>query len=300
MSGYDDSFDGAGQLEGEQQQAEPATLQDAFIAINESDQAKAGDAVPSGEEVESAVASLESGEAAGGEAEQPVGDDGHQDDGGHAAGSQEFDAADYTGKLDDELGRAAIQSVAQQFKQAGIHRWGVNDLYDRDERTGMVNFINPDNPQRPFTSRAEAQAWCESMNKDIENEFRKAAASERERLRKVYKPARELLEFAPKFNEMSQAKRDLLADLIDPYAVTDPKGNVIGYSCSLDKMSKQADKILGRFETKQEKAKAKPEEQGSEPALDMPSGNGASAGEKPDAPKNLEDAFRILNSKKGK
>jgi len=284
------AFDGAGQL-GEE--SGPQTLSDAFVALREDDSQGAGEAV------QGADGAAEPSDAGSGE--PGYDEDGEADDGvgGPSAGAEDLDDVDYRGSLSDEIGKAAVKSAALQFQQMNITKYTVNDLIQRDERNGTVTFVNPDDPRRPFSSRAEAQGWCESVNKDIDREFRKLANSERARLARQYKPAMDLLEFAPKFNRMGEEKRELLAELIDPYAVTDPKGNVIGYSCNLEKMSAQADKILGRFESRQ--AKRAKQQQASEPALDTPSGgSGSDQAAPPGEPRTLAEAMQRLNeSRKG-
>lgn len=197
----------------------------------------------------------------------------------------------------DEINRAAYEKTVEEFQKQGIQKLSVSQLYQRDEERGTVTFINPDNPNRPFESRAEAQAFCEAFNKDVDMELRKAAIAERNKLMEQYRPSMELMEFAPKFDSFDKVKQDIIDDLIEPYEIRDNSGKIIGYRCNLDAAASQADKILARF------PQAKPEEaapvKSSEPALDMKS-HGAGGAGKGKEPKTLEEAMRMVQQEKGK
>ena len=208
------------------------------------------------------------------------------------------DYSTYRDGLVSELRKAAFDKVNQEFQNQGIQKISVSQLYQRDEDRGTVTFLNPDNPSRPFESRAEAQAFCEAFNKDIDMEFRKAMQAEYNRLNDQYKPTMELIDFAPKFEKFSQVKQDIIDDLIEPYEIRANDGKIIGYRCNLDSAAAQADKILARFPQQQVAEEPKEEPKSSEPALDMKSHAAGGAG-KGKEPKTLEEAMRMVQQEKG-
>lgn len=177
----------------------------------------------------------------------------------------------------------------------------LGDIYERRE-DGTVIFHNPDNPMQPFTSRVEAQAWVNSMNDQIKEGFVRAAQTEYQELLKQAMPAIRLVEFAPTFDRMDEASKQVFDQLIEPYGVYNNAGHVIGYNCNLPQMANQAINIAKNFQgntTRQQQQVQQVQQQESEPAMDMQTG--ASQSPTNDEPKTLEEAFAMINSnKKGK
>lgn len=202
-----------------------------------------------------------------------------------------------------------MQSVTQQaameatrvFNENGVRQASINDLYQRDER-GRVTFTNPDDPDRPFASRYEAQQWVDSYNAQVKAEWNKYAMEVRQRYVQDTMPAVRLMQFAPEYDAMDPKAQEVMDEIIAPYQVKDSSGMVIGFSCDLRAAKQQAEKLCSMFgASAQQAAPAAPAAQpASGPALDMrTSGTGNHQNAK-EEPKNLADAFKILNDQKKK
>lgn len=225
--------------------------------------------------------------------------------GGSTDDAEQYDYSGATTSLSEQINKQAVQNVANKFNQMGIKKYNVSDLYQRDDQRGTVTFINPDDPNRPFQSRAEAQSWCEAFNKDVDNEFRKAAYAERQSINKQFKPAMDLLEFAPTFEKFSKQKQAVINQLIEPYEVKAGNGTVIGYSCNLNSAAAQADKIIAQFAPQQQTQQptqqaSKTQGQVRTPSVDTKSSQGTTATSEAE-PKTLAEAMKMLQQqKKGK
>lgn len=238
-------------------------------------------------------------------------DDGDDADGGAAGGypddgeqlPQAIDYGRISKSLVNEINKEAAQSANRIFASKGIKKFSIGDLYERNEKTGVVRFQNPDDPSRPFESRAEAQSWVEAMNKQIDAEWRNVAVQEQQRIAKDAAPRLRLMQFAPKFEKMSKDMQELFDDVIEGYEVRDPEGRVVGYSCDLDAAYKQAKKIKSMIDKRAPQGNE--EGQGSSqvsksgrPATDMRTGKV----EKQEAkePTSLEEAMKMYNAQKKK
>lgn len=177
----------------------------------------------------------------------------------------------------DNLGVAAAQSAKQIFEENGVQMIKVLDLYEKDDR-GYVRFVNPDDPNRPFASREEAQKWCDSFNNTVALEFKETVNSERRRLINEYQPTLQLYDFINDFAKYSRQKQDLVNELVSPYAITNRTGEIIGYNCDLKAAAKQADSIIKKFGKTQT---PKPKQEVSEPALDIAATGASQAKRKP-------------------
>lgn len=282
--------------------AEPSTLAEAFAQYRARNTEAPEPPVPATENAGDTGTADSYGSAAesAGEPEPPVVESGADtSDGGFADGYEEVDYGAYRNGLIDELGRAAYNKTVEEFKKQGIQKISVSQLYQRDEDRGTVTFINPDNPDRPFESRADAQAFCDVFNKDVDTELIKAARAERDRLIQQYRPSLELMDFAPKFDTFDETKQAVLDDLVEPYEIRLNDGRIIGYRCDLDAMAAQADKIIEKFHVQLQQQQEPAKNTGSEPALDMKSHGAGGGSGKAKEPKTLEEAMRMVQQEKG-
>lgn len=201
----------------------------------------------------------------------------------------------------------AVRQTREMFDKQGVRLMDIADLYERDERDGRVTFRNPDDPNRPFQSRYEAQQFVDSINKQINSRYQKELRAQQQKILQEMAPQFALLEFAPVYNAMSQVEKDVFDDLISPYAVTNGAGEVIGFNVNLQAAGNQAKAIAQRFTSRkqQQQQAQQPQAQAvdkkakaSTPALDMPQASGVADDEEP---KTLEEAFNKLSKmKKGK
>ena len=212
---------------------------------------------------------------------------------------QSVDYSAFARGMVEEITKAAAQQATDYFKEQGIEKFNVNMLYQRDEQTGEVIFQNPDNPNRPFNSRQEAQAWCDAINTDIDNEWRRTATEKRNEILGQAMPAMRLLQFAPTFNAMSKDEQDVFDTLIEPYAVTNDYGQTIGYNCDLNAFAGQARKIAAKYGNQQAQQQAAQQPAPpTGPAVDMrASGSQAQPSGEITDPKDIAEAMKMLKKK---
>lgn len=303
-TGEEAESDGAVEEPGVAGQDEPADLADAFARIAEMDAEDAADAmeaegagVPEDEEPGD-----DSGEDEAEEGPVPVDDDGYDDGGGSPDGAEEPEyPRDYQGAINQvatEITRAARQQAAKEFSDNGIRHFTMRDLYRRDD-SGNVTFVNPDDRSRPFSSRMEAQQWIDSMNKEIDSEMRKRSIEISKDIQKAAAPALRLLKFAPTYDAMPDATKRMFDDLIEDYEVKNGKGQVVGYSCDLDRMAAKAERIAAKYSHTSQRAgssgKVRKSGPQKSPALDARSHGSSTADKRGDGEvKTMEDAFREL------
>lgn len=313
--------------------AEPANLEDAIKALRAKDAPVAPENVEAPEADDQGAEPEEHGSEAGVQHNGSASPDGvggepqasyeslaNGEAGGPAdtigAAGAEYQES-YTNEDYDQIQQRIIASVRQQaamaanerFRQEGIEKATLTQLYQRDEDTGRVTFHNPDDPDRPFESRAQAQAWVDSYNQQVEAEWVNYANQMQQQFASQTLPAMRLIQFAPIYDSMDQRTQRYFDAVIEDYAVKDSTGAVIGYSCDLNAAHAQAQRLAAieggtNVQTIQDGggnvvAQAAPSAPSS-PALDATtSGSDTSAG-KQESPKNLEDAFKLLNKNKRK
>lgn len=203
-------------------------------------------------------------------------------------------------ELLQDIQRQAIDQVRQEFSKNQINPCSIEELYQRDEQSGRVTFKNPDDPQHDFSSRAEAQQWVDAFNKQIEMRFRQEINRKQRELVQHSAPTLRLIEFAPKFDAMSKVEQDVMEDMLEPYAVKDAKGDVIGFNVDLNAVASQAKKIAARFPKGAQEPAAgegddsqQQQQQPSRPAMNMPTGSGASSDEL--EPKSIGEALKMYD-----
>jgi hypothetical protein len=182
------------------------------------------------------------------------------------------------------------------MQEQQIELWSMNDIYERDEQTGRVTFNNPDDPQHPFAGRAEAQNWLNAMNQDIQNHFRTRVNQKQQELIQNAAPALQVVDFAPRYNAMDETTKGVFDTLIEPYAIKNNSGNVIGFNTNLESAYNIAQRIVSNM-PKSEQAAAAPKQEpksnkgSSRPATDIKGGNGVD----PDMqePKTIGEALKM-------
>ena len=224
------------------------------------------------------------------------------DDRGSSALPGEIDYAAVKRGLIENLNKSAIAKATKEFRDANIREFQMKDLYERTS-DGRVIYHNPDDPNRPFSSRMEAQSWIDSFNGQVRNELKRRALEIRNEDADSILPSLRLMDFAPSYDAMDDAVREMFDDLIEGYEVLDSNGNVIGYNCDLDKMASKAERMASRF------SKAKPSkrrtkttktanEETRQPSLDMRSHGSGGNGKMKREPQTLEEAMLRLRQQK--
>lgn len=219
---------------------------------------------------------------------------------------RQVSAEDINGAKKNVHDRVLNEAVAQankKFQDAGVKKFSIGDLYNKDENSGRVSFTNPDDPNHPFATRADAQLWIDSMNSQIDAQFKQVVLEERAELLKSLEPTLKLIDFLPTYNRMSKSLQGAFDRLIEPFAV-EIDGRVIGYNCDLNAMARQAesmdvyygDAYKQQAAAQQSVQNSQPQQPASSPALDIKAGS--SQTQDNEQIKDLNDAFRKLHREK--
>lgn len=279
--------------EGEEEDNEPEDLAAAFRRVQSMDKEDPEDSVDDrGEDPEGDADDQD------GEDDSEVDDGNVDDDRGSSALPGEIDYVAVKRGLIENLNKSAIAKAAKEFRDAKIREFQMNDLYERTS-DGRVIYHNPDDPNRPFSSRMEAQSWIDSFNGQVRNELKRRALEIRNEDAGSILPSLRLMDFAPSYDAMDDAVREMFDDLIEGYEVLDSNGNVVGYNCDLDKMASKAERLASRF------SKAKPSKRRTkatktvnegtrQPSLDMRSHGSGGNGKMKREPQTLEEAMLRL------
>lgn len=242
------------------------------------------------------------GEDAEGDGDDPEGEedpdpeDGDVDgDRGSSALPGEVDYVAVKRGIIENLNKSSIAKAVQEFKEAGIREFQMKDVYERTS-DGRVVYHNPDDPNRPFSSRMEAQSWIDSFNGQVRAELKRRAMEIRNEDAKTVMPSLKLMDFAPSYDAMDDSVREMFDDLIEGHEVLDSNGKVVGYNCDLDKMAAKAERMASRFsQPKPAKRKAKAaEDDARQPSVDMRSHGSGGNGKMKREPQTLEEAMLRL------
>ncbi len=229
-------------------------------------------------------------------------DDGYEDpdpDRGYAAADGGVDYGSVKQELISQLNKSAVAKAAKEFRDAGIREFQMKDVYERTP-DGRVIYHNPDDPNRPFSSRMEAQSWIDSFNGQVKAELKRRALEIRNEDAGSVLPSLRLMDFAPSYDAMDDSVREMFDDLIEGYEVLDSDGKVIGYSCDLDKMAAKAERMASRFSQnrpakRSAKRATKTTDGGSrQPSVDMRSHGSGGNGKMKREPQTLEEAMLRL------
>lgn len=216
-------------------------------------------------------------------------------------------------ELKQGLEERAIQETANLFVQKNIRhdaqgRLGATindpDIYKKNE-DGVPTFYNPDTG-KPFTGdnpRAQARQWVQDYNEELKETFNKVVGQRMQQMQEQVKPVQELLEFAPKFQKLDPVRQRMMESIIEDYEIDDGNGNVIGYSCDLERVLAQVNKQIAAVRSTAGSTFEQPKPKTS-PATDMKTGSGAASTGKPQF-KSMAEAMeweqdRLLEQMKGK
>lgn len=277
-------------------QDEPDDLADAFSRLRQMDEDDAEGDVEGGEGADDD--DVDETDDADAEDDLALDDGGDGDDGGSASYP---DTAQYQASqqaIIDQLNRQAVAQARQQFQKDNIREFTMDDIYERTQ-DGRVIYHNPDDPNRPFSSRMEAQQWIDSFNKQVQSALIQTATQIRDKNAKAAMPALRLLQFAPVYDVMDPAIREVFDDLISDYEVKNRSGKVVGYSCDLEKMAMKAARLAKKYNNSPRKrsanAKMGKQKARKSPALDMKGKGSARNSKANDEPQTMEEAMKRLN-----
>lgn len=224
-------------------------------------------------------------------------------------GVSEQDIKSYEDELLESVRDRAVNEMAKEFVKRGIRntngRLGAtiddSDICKRD-KDGIPHFYNPDTGKE-FTGdnpRRQAQEWCEDYNKDLASSFNTACERYVDKLMEQEKPRIETLKFAPIYDKLDPIRQTMFDSIVEDYEITDSDGDVIGYSCDLNKALAAVNRQVGKI---QEYSKLHYSTPSSTPALDMKASGSGTAVNTDRKPTSLADALliqqeKILNERK--
>lgn len=292
---------------------EPTSLGEALRYIDQSNRTPDEKPVEAGESDEHADGNAGGGSQGdpegtdNGEPEVPAGDPaaGEQTDpadlGGPAVGIDAIDFNAQKQQLLRDVQRNAVMQIRKEYKDQGIGHYAIDELYSRDENTGRVSFMNPDDPDHPFASRSECQQWINAWNQAVDNKFRQDVNAKQQELIIAELPKVRVMDFYPTYKAMDKTTQDIFDQLIGQYEIKDANGGTIGYNVDLNAVARQAANIVKMFpkpqeQQQQQQPEPSAQQRGSTPALDMKTGNGNNQDDE-DNPKTIQEAMRIYNKK---
>lgn len=287
---------------------EPVDLASAFDRLRQMDAEDSSDAMGDDGDDEGDGEDDEPGD---GDENENAGDYGESsDDEGYADDRGSSDAYDPTQYqlasqgIVNSVNQLAIARARQQFEKEGIREFNMGDLYERTQ-DGRVVYRNPDDPNRPFSNRMEAQQWIDSFNKQVQQSLIEEAKKHRKEALKSAAPMLRLMEFAPVYDQMDPDVRAVLDDLIEDYEVKVSNGKVIGYNCDLNKMAAKAYKLAEKYShtSHSQKKKGTMKKSGAQkrPAVDIRSSGSSRTGSMDSEPQTMEQAFaRLREINKGR
>lgn len=191
----------------------------------------------------------------------------------------EEEIGQYRESLMNDIRERTLNDVAQAYIRQGARntngRLGASindpDVCKRDS-DGVPRFYNPETG-REFTGdnpRRQAQEWVDDYNRELKDAFNKTCQEYSQRLLSQEGGRLAIIEFAPKYKALDPVRRSMFESIIEDYEVTDKNGDVVAYSCDLDKalaaVNRQVKVIKQRFAGQAGTSKREP----SGPALDTP------------------------------
>lgn len=212
----------------------------------------------------------------------------------------EEEIIDYRESLRKSVEEQTIRDVANAYLKKGVRNTNgklgatVNDpdICKRD-RDGVPRFYNPDTG-REFTGdnpRRQAQEWVEDYNRELAKSFNKTCQDYSEKLMQEQGHGLAVIEFAPKYAELDPVRKAMFEAVIEDYEIKDSDGDLVGYSCDLDKalaaVNRQVKMMQTRFKTAAKPAEGKP----TGPALDMKSTGSTSDSDKKPEFKSIAEAM---------
>lgn len=260
--------------------------------------------------------------AEGGDGNEPSPDAGGPSDlggadGGSDAGAyedlfrfSEEEIKDYKDSLQKSIEQQTLRDVAQAYIGKGARntngRLGATindaDICKRD-RDGVPRFYNPETG-REFTGdnpRRQAQEWVDDYNRQLATQFNKTCRGYAAKLMEEQGVGLKVIEFAPKYEKLDPVRKAMFESIIEDYEIHDKDGDLVGYSCDLDKalaaVNRQVKTMQSRFH-KQEPAAP------SGPVLDTKSTSAPGSDKMPEF-KSLAEAMewqqtQLLNKRKAK
>lgn len=215
----------------------------------------------------------------------------------------EESAKQYREGLIEDIKERTIRDVAAAYIKQGARnvkgRLGATindpDVCKRDEGDGVPHFYNPETG-REFTGdnpRRQAQEWVDDYNRELSEAFNRTCQDYSQKLLEQEGGRLAVIEFAPKYKALDPMRRSMFESIIEDYEVTDADGNVVSYSCDLNKalaaVNRQVQAIQRQYAN--HKSKVPEDKEPTGPALDTPSTTGGKANNGKPQFKSIEEAM---------
>lgn len=225
----------------------------------------------------------------------------------------EEEVTEYKESLQKSIEEQALRDVSAAYIKKGARHNGNNigatindaDICKRDS-DGIPHFYNPETG-REFTGdnpRRQAQDWVEDYNKQLADAFNKTCQDYSKKLLEEQGHGLKVIEFAPKYEKLDPVRKAMFESIIEDYEITDKDGDLVGYSCDLDKALAAVNRQVRTMQTRfKGSTPMKPAATG--PVLDSKTTNAsANEGGKPEF-KSLAEAMewqqtQLLNKSKAK
>lgn len=206
-------------------------------------------------------------------------EDGASADGDPGITSEQVEA--YRESFTKDIKDRVLRDVTKAYIDRGARnvngRLGASindpDVCKRD-RDGVPRFYNPETG-REFTGdnpRRQAQEWVDDYNRELGDAFNKTCQDYEAKLMQEEGGKLAVIEFAPKYQALDEVRKFMLDSILEDYEVTDSDGNVVAYSCDLDKalaaVNRQVAALQGYGRQRAQTKSAAPP---SGPVLDTPS-----------------------------
>lgn len=192
-----------------------------------------------------------------------------------------------------------IQEKSKEWSEKGYKTFKVRDLARRDEQTGRIFYVNPnDNPkdwERPGyqgLTLEQAKTWCDVTNQDLNDQWRQECKELEQQYIEDAMPTLRLAAFAPVYQGMSQVEKDVVDEMTAPYAIIDANGRITGYNCDLNSVANIARSVAKRIGSAS--PAPAPVNNVRQPATDARSSAGGSSKKGLREPKDLSEAMEIL------
>ena len=287
-------------VEQEEAPANPTDLAEAFAMLRENDRTAA----------QTSVADDESGQSQGadrggiqgtqqGAGEQPdISEQLSNTSGGAAVDLSGFDALSQAKQAYADLRSLVVEAKRKEWADKGYKKFTVRDLARRDEQTGRIIYVNPnDRPEdweRPGyqgLTIEQAKTWCDVTNDDLNDQWKKECSElEKEYVQKA-RPYFELLAYADTYSKLNPVEQYYVDTITDSYAMRNAQGQVMGFSCDLNKVTQIAKQLAANAPQMQQQSQ--PVNNVRQPATDARSSAGTSKGGTPRI-NDLNDAFQYL------
>ena len=195
-----------------------------------------------------------------------------------------------------------IQQKRKEWEDKGYHKFTVRDLARKDERTGRIFYINPNDSkedwERPgyqgFTME-QAKTWVDITNEELNDQWKKECRELEQQYIQTAMPRFNLYAYKPVYDSLNETEQEFVGIMTEPYAITDSNGNVLGFNCDLNAITKMAKQMAAKYSSGEQAASQTPAVNNvRQPVTDIRSSAGGSKTGPAKEINNVADAMRVV------